>query len=248
MKIRSQVKSIDPFPLVSIPVVSFGLCHQCIQTLTDCLQEFLGVDLLLVLQLGDQIQVASHHAVLNGLNGRLLQLVCKGSQLRQLAEVAKILGVSEDSISAMNDEIKNSMTAVFETVAIRNDEDKKIVFEALDDLWQKGSVYIGLDEVAKSTGILLVTLRSLDYDTQQTIVYEYMMDSSQTERFYDLVNKALAVSDLGNVAKLIGVPVRELRPLPRRIQENICGAYAMEYDADSTNTDLIDTIREMIAP
>ena len=160
----------------------------------------------------------------------------------QLAEVAKILGVSEDSISAMNDEIKNSMTAVFETVAIRNDEDKKIVFEALDDLWQKGSVYIGLDEVAKSTGILLVTLRSLDYDTQQTIVYEYMMDSSQTERFYDLVNKALAVSELGNV------PVRELRPLPRRIQENICGAYTMEYDADSTNTDLIDHIREMIAP
>ena len=41
----------------------------------------------------------------------------------QLAEVAKILGVSEDSISAMNDEIKNSMTAVFETVASRNDED-----------------------------------------------------------------------------------------------------------------------------
>ena len=159
----------------------------------------------------------------------------------QLAEVAKILGVSEDSISAMNDEIKNSMTAVFETVAIRNDEDKKIVFEALDDLWQKGSVYIGLDEVAKSTGILLVTLRSLDYDT-------YMMDSSQTERFYDLVNKALAVSDLGNVAKLIAVPVRELRSLPRRIQENICGAYTMEYDADSTNTDLIDHIREMIAP
>ena len=168
--------------------------------------------------------------------------------LAELAEVAKILGVSEDSISVMNDEIKNSMTAVFETVAIRNDEDKKIVFEALDDLWQKGSVYIGLDEVAKSTGILLVTLRSLDYDTQQTIVYEYMMDSSQTERFYDLVNKALAVSELGNVAKLIGVPVRELRPLPRRIQENICGAYTMEYDADSTNTDLIDHIREMIAP
>ena len=166
----------------------------------------------------------------------------------QLAVVARILGVSEDSISAMDDEIKNSMTAVFETVAIRSDEDKKAVFEALDNLWQKGSVYIGLDEVAKSTGILLVTLRSLDYETQQTIVYEFMADSSQTERFYDLVNKSLAVADLPNVAKLIGTPVRELRSLPRRIQENVCGAYAMEYDADSTNTDLIDTIREMIAP
>ena len=166
----------------------------------------------------------------------------------QLAEVARILGVSEDSISAMDDEIKNSMTAVFETVAIRSDEDKKAVFEALDNLWQKGSVYIGLDEVAKSTGILLVTLRSLDYETQQTIVYEFMADSSQTERFYDLVTKALAVADLPNVAKLIGTPVRELRTLPRHIQENICGAYTMEYDADSTNTDLIDHIREMIAP
>lgn len=166
----------------------------------------------------------------------------------QLAEAAKILGVSEDSITAMDDEIKNSMTAVFEQVAVKNDEDKKAVFEALDHLWQKGSIYIELAEVAKSTGITLATLRILDYETQQTIVYEYMMDSSQTERFYDLVNKALAVSELSNVAKLIGVPVRELRPLTRRIQENICGAYTMEYDADSTNTDLIDHIREMIAP
>ena len=166
----------------------------------------------------------------------------------QLTEVAKILGVSEDSVSAMDDEIKNSMTAVFEQVAVKNDEDKKAVFEALDNLWQKGSIYIELSEVAKSTGITTETLRSLDYETQQTIVYEFMMDSSQTARFYDLVNNALAVADLPNVAKLIGTPVRALRSLPRRIQENICGAYAMEYDADSTNMELIDNIREMIAP
>lgn len=43
----------------------------------------------------------------------------------QLAVVARILGVSEDSISAMDDEIKKSMTAVFETISVRNDEDKK---------------------------------------------------------------------------------------------------------------------------
>ena len=96
----------------------------------------------------------------------------------QLAEAAKILGVSEDSISAMDDEIKNSMTAVFEQVAVKNDEDKKAVFEALDNLWQKGSIYIELAEVAKSTGITTETLRSLDYETQQTIVYEFLMDSS----------------------------------------------------------------------
>ena len=163
-------------------------------------------------------------------------------------QIAEILGVSADSISAMDEEIKNSMAAVFETVAVKNDEDKKAVFEALDNLWQKGSIYIELAEVAKSTGIPLVTLRSLDYETQQAIVYEFLMDSSQTERIYELTNNALAVVDLPNVAKLISVPVRELRSLPRNIQENICGAYMMEYDPDSTNMELIDNIREIISP
>ena len=166
----------------------------------------------------------------------------------KMKQIAEILDVSADSISAMDEEIKNSMTAVFEQIAVKNDEDKKAVFEALDDLWQKGSVYIDLSEVAKSTGISLDTLRSLDYEMQQAIVYEFLMDSSKTERIYELTNNALAVADLPNVAKLISVPVRELRSLPRSIQENICGAYMMEYDPDSTNMGLIDNIREMIAP
>ncbi len=161
---------------------------------------------------------------------------------KQLTEIAKILGVSEDSITAMDDEIRNSMTAVLETT-----KDKKAVYDTLDNLWQKGSVYVELHEVSKATGIPIVTLKNLDYETQQTIVYEFMMNTSQTDRIYQLTNKALSVMELDEVAKLISVPVRELRKLPTSVQERICGAYAMEYDKDSTNTELIDNIREMIA-
>ena len=166
----------------------------------------------------------------------------------QLAEVARILGVSEDSISAMDDDVKKDMQTIFQTVAVRNDEDKKAVYEALDLLWQKGSIYVELHEVAKVTSIPFVTLRNLDFETQQTIVYEYMMDISQADRIYQLTNKALAVMELDKVAALVSVPVRELRKLPRIVQERICGAYTMEYDPDSTNTELIDSIREMISP
>lgn len=165
----------------------------------------------------------------------------------QLAEVARILGVSEDSISSMDDEIKGGMQSVLENLSVQNDEDKKAIYNALDDLWQKGSVLIGLSEVAKATGIPHNTLKNLDYDTQQTLVYEYMIDSSQIERFYEVTNKALAVIELDKVAKLFSVPVRELRKLTQNIQERICGAYTMEYDKDSTNTELIDELREMIA-
>lgn len=137
---------------------------------------------------------------------------------KQFTEIAKILGVSEDSISAMDDEIKGSMTEVFETV-----NDKKAVYDTLDDLWQKGSVYVELHEVSKATGIPIATLKNLDYETQQTIVYEFMMNSSQTDRIYQLTNSALAVTELDKVAKLISVPLRELRK-PQQICRSVSAA------------------------
>ena len=164
-----------------------------------------------------------------------------------LMKAADILGVSEDSISAMNEEIHENMIKVLAGADISDDKNKEAVYEKLDALWQKGSVYIGLEEVAKTTGIPYNTLRSLDADTQQTIVYEYMMDSSQVERFYNLTNDALAVIELDKVADLVSVPVSRLKKLPQEIKERISGMYAMEYDEDDTNAGLIDSIREMIA-
>lgn len=92
----------------------------------------------------------------------------------QLAEVARILGVSEDSISAMDDEIKNSMTAVFEQIAVKNDEDKKAVFEALDNLWQKGSIYIELSEVAEVLNTTIGTLQSRPDEVQLALCKTYV--------------------------------------------------------------------------
>jgi hypothetical protein len=164
-----------------------------------------------------------------------------------MMKVAEILGVSKDSISALDDEIKSSMQSVMETIRVDNDSDKKDVYNALDGLWQKGTVLIILKDVAQTTGIPYKTLKNLDYDTQQTLAFEYMADSSQTERFYAVTNKALAIMELEKVAKLIAVPVRELRNLPTEMQEKICGIYAMEFDSDSVNAELIDEIRELIA-
>ncbi len=164
-----------------------------------------------------------------------------------LKKAADILGVSEDSITAMDNDIREGMAEVLAGTDISDDKTGEEIYEKLDSLWQKGSVYIGLEEVAKTTGIPYNTLRSLDTDTQQNIVYEYMMDSSQVERFYNLTNDALAVIELDKVAELVSVPVSRLKKLPQETKERICGMYAMEYDEDDTNAGLIDSIREMIA-
>ena len=79
----------------------------------------------------------------------------------QLTEIAKIIGVSEDSISAMDENIKADMV----TALGEKNGDKSALYNELDRLWQKGSVYIGLSEIARNTGSSLVALHSLDLDT-----------------------------------------------------------------------------------
>ena len=160
----------------------------------------------------------------------------------QCAEIAKIIGVSEDSIFAMDETIKVDMV----TALTEKSADKTALYNELDRLWQKGSVNIGLAEIAKNTGISLVALHSLDLSTQQELVFEYMADSSQTEHFYEVVNRELAVLEIERIARMVGMPVTRLRSLPREMQERICGMYAMEFDEDSTNAELIASIRNII--
>lgn len=160
----------------------------------------------------------------------------------QISEIAKIIGVSEDSISAMDENIKSDMV----TALTEKNSDKTALYNELDRLWQKGSVYIGLAEIARNTGISLVTLHSLDLSTQQELVFEYMADSSRTENFYEVVNRELAVLEIERIARMVGMPVTRLRSLPQETQERICGMYAMEFDEDSTNAGLIENIKNII--
>lgn len=165
-----------------------------------------------------------------------------------LMAVGRLLGVSDQSVNELPDEIQEKMKKIIETIAVRNDEDKRELYNALDRLWQEGSVLNELKAVSAATDIPYVTLSNLDFDTQKEIVFEFLKDSSQTKVFYTLTNSALAVIELSKVGKLISVPLKDLRELPRRIQEEMCGAYAMEYDKDSTNAELISTLREMMDP
>lgn len=160
--------------------------------------------------------------------------------------IEKALGVEPESIAEMPEEIRAKMKTVLETIVVRTDEDRKELYNALDLLWQKGSVLVTLNDVSKATGIPYATLSNLDFETQQVIVFEYLANSANTKQIYMLTNSALAVIELDKIAKLIAVPVRELRKLPRRIQEQMCGAYTMEFDKDSTNAELVGELRGMM--
>lgn len=165
-----------------------------------------------------------------------------------ITKTVDILGVSEDGINILPEDILGSMQAVYDNVVIKNDEDREILYAELDKLWVKGNVLIGLKEVADNTGIAYKTLCNLDYDTQQELVFEYMADSGNTNRLYEITNSALAVIELEMVSKLINVPVSTLRTLPIDIQEKMCGMYSMEYEENADNSELITALKGLVNP
>ena len=161
-----------------------------------------------------------------------------------IKQIAEILEAGEESIEYLPEEIKDSMQAVFETLPAETDEQKAEIYDALDELWQKGIVITELKEISLSTGISFTTLENLDYETQKELVYEFMMDSSQNERFFSIVNKGLALSEIMNIANFLSVSVSKIKALPVDTQIEMCSVYAMEYDEDGSNAELLDRLRE----
>lgn len=162
-------------------------------------------------------------------------------------KIAEILGISEEDIATMPTEILNSMQALFETIDIKNDDDRKILYAELDKLWTKGVVFLGLKEVSESTKIPCSTLFSLDFETQQKLVFEYMADSENIACFYEIVNSALEISELKNIVELIKIPMENIEKLPLEIQKKMCGYCSMEYEENGDNSELIANLKGLVS-
>ena len=97
---------------------------------------------------------------------------------KMITEISRLLGVLESSITALDDETKHSMAILLETIEIKNDEDKRMLYEALDELWLNGEMLLALTAVSEDIGVEVSVLTGLDTDTQQSIVFEHMMGAS----------------------------------------------------------------------
>ena len=168
------------------------------------------------------------------------------SKEETIKNAAVLLDVSEDSVSALPEENINAMISAFENVDVNSDDDKKILYEAIDNEWQKGSVLIILKELAENTGIAYSSLCSLDFEAQKAVTFEYMADSTNMEHIYTITSRALAIIELEYISKLTGIPFDELKALDDRKKEQICGHYSMNYTAGGSNTELAAELKEMI--
>lgn len=162
-------------------------------------------------------------------------------------DIAEILGINVGSMNKFSQDIIDSMQTIMENFDAVTDDERKVLYDDLNSYWIKGMVISVLPDVAKNTGIPYSTLKMLGFEIQQEIVFEYMADSSNTEQIYAITNKSLALMEIKAVSVLVEISEEKLNALPDEIKEHICGMYSMEYDSEGDNSQLIDSIKEMVS-
>lgn len=163
-----------------------------------------------------------------------------------ISKIARFLGVSEESVAALSDEIQSAMLSAVNLNNTDTEENAGSLYATLNDLWTKGMIEESLREISQHTGISLDTLINLGEDTKHSLVFEYSVDSTNIDRFYEIVQKSLAVSDIASVAELLGISAETLTALPIEKQEQMCGHYSMSYEHDGDNSALANELREMM--
>lgn len=146
---------------------------------------------------------------------------------KNLQRAAEILGVTEDAVAVFSEEVKNSMTAAVELIGDQTEDEAAEVYAELEKLWLTGVLDNAMGEVSDTTGISKKALRSLSDDVQQEIYFTFTFDRSDVDGIYRVMNKALSVVELPEVAKVLEMPITDLEKLPTDKQEQLCGTYSM---------------------
>ncbi len=171
---------------------------------------------------------------------------------KNLETAAQILKTSVERLNDFGQEITDEMSAVVEMITPDTPEQAQLLYSSLLELWQKGIAHECMVTISKETGANLDTLLSLDIQSQMMIDWEYTMaitdgDSKRAvSSVYDNIRRALAIIELPDVAKLLGMEYDKLRLYSREIWEQLCGAYAMEYEENGDNSELIAELKEIL--
>jgi len=160
-----------------------------------------------------------------------------------LENAARLIGASVHEMKRFPENIRISISSVISDLDKYGDSYKPEAFAKVNEYWVKGNIECSMTTISAVTGIPEETIRNLPEHIKKQLYYEYSMDHSDTETFYATIQNCLSVSELGNIAELLDIPLSRLEKLPKDIQTELSGIYAMEYGEDS----LADSLRSVLA-
>lgn len=101
--------------------------------------------------------------------------------IETLRKAAGILGVHTDHLRDFPEEIQTDICTAMELYAASDELTAHQQYEEMEKLWRKGTLILGMQEVAEHTDIALDALLKLSENEKLNVMYEYAMGAGQSE-------------------------------------------------------------------
>lgn len=108
--------------------------------------------------------------------------------IETLRKAADVLGVLTDHLRMMPEEIQEDICRAMKQYEACNELSAHKQYEEIEKLWRKGTLILGMREIAENTGMEIDVLMPLSENEKLNLMYEYAI-GTETAELVRMVNE-----------------------------------------------------------
>ena len=101
--------------------------------------------------------------------------------IETLRKAADVLGVLTDHLRTMPEEIQEDICQAMKQYEACDELSTHKQYEEIEKLWRKGTLILGMHEIAENTGMEISSLMQLSENEKLNLMYEYAIGTDKNE-------------------------------------------------------------------
>lgn len=98
-----------------------------------------------------------------------------------LRKAASVLGILTDNLREMPEEIQAEICKAYMQYEASDELSAHKQYEEIERLWRKGTLILGMNEIAENTGIEIDSLMKLSENEKLNFMYEFAIGTDKSE-------------------------------------------------------------------
>ena len=98
-----------------------------------------------------------------------------------LRKAADVLGIPTDYLRMMPEEIQEDICQAMKQYEACDELSAHKQYEEIEKLWRKGTLILGMHEIAENTGMEISSLMQLSENEKLNLMYEYAIGTDKNE-------------------------------------------------------------------
>lgn len=101
--------------------------------------------------------------------------------METLRKAANVLGVLTDSLRSFPEEIQAEICDAMKSYEASDELSAHKQYEEIKKLWRKGTLILGMHEIAENTGMEISSLMQFSENEKLNLMYEYAIGTDKNE-------------------------------------------------------------------